>query len=364
VSVDRGFPVIIFKFIEWLRLDRRKLHLITGGGIVLAIASALLLCLEQTNFLLWLIVSIGAGGLAAVAFLLAPKVEARLLVEQGRTLVSVGGFQQALSVLNRAVDFAPRLVSARLVRSAAYAGLGQLDLSLDDAERAVKLAPQSHEARLVRARLFSYHGLYEDAIKDLRIGIGAKPDWITGYMELMQLHIRLQDYNSSLATLRDLSTNNDSDQVRYDSLIYSGWVYEEKLSDLDSAITAYTRAIPLLPDRKIGYLRRACAYRARGDKYQAAEDFLRAAQRNPTPEDTGQYHWLRAACYWGRYVITDDAADFQAWIDALERSVKEDAANFGQQSKQWLATLREKRLSADTIQRMMGLPPTPQIFPN
>ncbi len=349
--------------IRRIRLDGRTL-VITGLIFLAGAAGAAVLAVggESDAATIWAITAGLMVLLGAVILSEAPAVEAAKLVEQSRKLIEAERFQDALPGLNRAIELNPRLAEAYIVRSAAYAGISQLDLAVEDAERAVRVAPRQPEPRLTRARLYSYRGLHEDAIHDLKTAIQEKPGWATGYLELAQLHIRLQDYESGLATLRDLSVHTASDSVRYDSLIFTGWVYEEKLKDLDGAIAAYTRAIPILPDRKVGYLRRAYAYRTRGDLYQAAEDLLRAAQRVPTPEDAGQYHWLRAVCYGRRYTITGDERDLLAWIAALERSVREDASSYSEQSRQWLQALRERRDEA--VQGIISSPPYPHIFPN
>ncbi len=347
----------------WQRLNGRTLVIIGVACLIGAASEAALAILSDSVFP-WAIGGVALVVVGISALIEAPKIEAAHLVEQARHLIEAGQFREAIQPLNRAIELRPRYVSAYLVRSAAYAGISQLDLAVEDAERAVKIAPKLPETRLTRARLYSHRGLHEDAIRDLRVGISQKPDWATGYLELAQLHVRLQDYASSLATLRDLSLYTSSDATRYDSLIMAGWVYEEKLKDLDGAIATYTRAIPIMPDRKIGYLRRAYAYRSRGDLYQAAEDLLRAAQRMPTPEDADQYHWLRAVCYGRRYTITGDERDLTAWMAALERSIREDGHEYAEQSRQWLQALRDKQQDSYALHDMMGGPPAPRIFPN
>jgi tetratricopeptide (TPR) repeat protein len=332
-----------------------------GGALVIAILAILG---GPEGMTAWLLAVGLLLVLSIVALNMAPKVEAALLVEQSRKLIEGGQFQDALPGLNRAIELSPRLAGAYMARCAAYAGISQIDLAAADAERAVNLAPRLTAPRLLRSRLYSYRGLNDAAIHDLQIGLREKPDWIDGYLELAQLYVRLQDYQSGLATLRDLSLHTPSERMRYDALMMAGGIYEEKLNDLDSAIVSYTRAIPILPDRKIGYLRRAYAYRSRGDLYQAAEDLLRAAQRLPTLEDAGRYHWLRAACYGRRYTITNDERDLAAWISALERSISEDAPSFGEQSRQWLQALRDSHLREEALRQAMSGPPVPRIFPN
>lgn len=294
----------------------------------------------------------------AMALGLTPFFEVRAKVTRARMLVEMGRFREALLLLNRTPERAPNMVNRYIVRSAAHAGLGQIDQATEDAERAVRIAPGSTDARLARARLFSHRGLHEDAIRDLQAGISHKPDWAAGYLELAQVHFRLQDYERGLAALQDLSQRTSSEGTRYDSMILAGWIHEEKLKDLDGAIAIYTRAIPLLPDRKIGYLRRAYAFRQRGDYFQAAEDLLRAAQRLPTQEDAGQYHWLRAVCYGRRFTITGDRRDFVAWLAALEDSTKEDAPEYREQAQMWLKSLRNMEVAEPEF------PPLPRLYPN
>jgi tetratricopeptide (TPR) repeat protein len=337
------------------RLNRR---LLIAAGLLCWLGAAGLLLASRP---------IKAGVLCAAGTLMivfASRIEAAARMVQARNLISEGEFEAALEKLNRAVKLAPHLVNVYLLRSAAYTGTSQLDLALADADEAVKIAPRQPQTLLNRARLYSYRGLHDDAILDLRAGIQANAEWANGYFELVQLQVRLQDYEASLATLRDLNVHSHSERTRYDALLLTGWVYEEKLRDLDGAIAAYTRAIPLLPDLKVGYLRRAHAYRSRGDQFQAAEDLLRAAQRLPTPEDAGQYHWLRAACYWGRYTITSDERDQQAWKSALEQSIGEDDPTFSQQSRDWLAAVRSKELAVDPLDQIVNGPSSPSIFPN
>ncbi len=332
-----------------------------GGAILTAVVVILN---DPENMAAWLIAAGGFTAVGIIGVITIPISKATKLIEQSRELITAGKFQEALPHLDHAIRLCPRLANAYIARSAAYTGISQLDRALEDAEHAIRLAPRMPEARLTRARLYGHRGLYEDAIYDLQQGINHQPNWAVGYLELAQIQIKAQDYESSLATLHDLNQHTSSERIRYDSFIWAGWVYEEKLKDLDKAIATYTRAIPLLPDRKIGYLLRAYAYRSRGDMFQAAEDLLRAAQRPPTTEDQGQYHWLRAACFGRRYTITGDEKDLVAWVDALKQSAKEDVTPFSDQSRQWLQALVANQVNSDMLRHAMSAPPELRIFPN
>lgn len=346
---------------DWLsntHIDRRLLKLgglscFAGSGIVIALIG--LSNDPGLRILLGCIAAICAA--SGMIFLgLVHTLDAMRLVKEAGRRLEVGEFEAAIPMLNRAIAIRPRLVGAYLSRSAAYVGVGQFSLALRDADRAIHIAPYLPEARLTRARLNSHRGLHAQAIRDLQVGIAEKPDWATGYMEMARLQIKMGEYEHGLATLRTLDENISSTSVRYDSLMLAGWIYEDKLKDIDKALVSYTRAIPLLPDRKIGYLRRAHLFSSRGDRHQAAEDLLRAAQRSPTPEDTGQYHWLRAACFGRRFTITNERSDLLEWIAALERSIKEDAPTFSAQSRKWLEVLQHYPAAREKMGMVGPLP--------
>ncbi len=307
----------------------------------LCLLSAAAVCLGGMltgSLLLWIIAAgLAMGGMAA--HVLSPHVEARRLVRQARELARLGRLREALGCTNRAIALVPDVMSAFVVRSALYAGMGQLDMAVDDAEHAVRLAPRHAEARLARARMYSRYGLHEDAIHDLQIGLRERPDWAAGYLEVAHLYVRLQDYQNTLDTLHSLEKHVRATPSRYEALLLAGWVYEEKLQDLEQALSAYSRAIPLHPERRLGYARRAAVYTARGDWLQAAEDWLKAAHCIPAEDERGKAHWLRAACYGKRFALTRDQGDLQNWLNALQASAREDSEQYAKLARTMLRLL-------------------------
>jgi tetratricopeptide (TPR) repeat protein len=332
-------------------------------GTVVASAIAVWIARQGPTAYLWMGIACTTAIMGVAAFLVAPRVEAIKLVDQARRMVEHKRYDMALSRLNRALDLQPGMVEAYITRSDAYRELQQIDLAMEDAEQAVRIAPQYPETRLVRARAYSYRGLHNAAIRDVEMGLREQPNWDAGYLELARLHLILEDYDAALVALRNLDNRTASDHTRYDAIVLAGQVYEKNLHDLDQAIMMYTRAIPILPDCKIGYMHRAYTYFNRGDMYQAAEDLLRAAQRPATPEDLDQYHWLRAVCYNRRWKITGEDGDLTACVSALQRSVLEDAPVYQQNSREWLAALTRQQVK-DSDPFPLHRPPAPTIYPN
>jgi len=307
------------------------------------------------SLFLW-ITAFGLAIAGMVAHVLSPHVEARRLVQQARRLAEMGRVREALLYTNRAIALVPDVTSAFVVRSALYAGIGQLDMAVDDAERAVRLSPRYPEARLARARMYSRYGLHEDAILDLQVGLDERPDWAAGYLESAYLYVRLQEHEKALETLQALQRHVRAPASRYEAYLLAGWICEEKLKDLDRALSAYSRAVALQPERRAGYARRAALYTARGDRLQAAEDWLRAAECPALESERTRSAWLRAVCYGKRYALTREAADWQLWRAALGASVRQDAEPYAKCARLMLRMMAQPQPS--------DFPPRLTHYPN
>jgi tetratricopeptide (TPR) repeat protein len=159
-----------------------------------------------------------------------------------------------------------------------------------------------------------------------------------------------------LETLQALQRHVRAPASRYEAYLLAGWICEEKLKDLDRALSAYSRAVALQPERRAGYARRAALYTARGDRLQAAEDWLRAAHCPVHESERTRGAWLRAVCYGKRYALTRDAADWQLWRAALEASVQQDAEPYAKRAQVMLRMMTQPQPS--------DFPPRLTLYPN
>ncbi len=335
-------------------LNGRRMDQI-GTLCLLSAAGVCLGAMLSGSALLW-IAAFGLAVAGMIAHVLSPHVEARRLVRQARALAALGRVREAIACTNSAIALVPDVTGAFVVRSALYAGLGQLDMAVDDAEHAVRLSPRHPEARLARARMYSRYGLHEDALLDLQVGLAERSDWAAGYLESAYLYVRLQEYERALESLASLQRHVRAESSRYEAYLLAGWIGEEKLKDFERALSAYSRAIVLQPERRPAYARRAALYTARGDRLQAAEDWLRAAQCPPHPSERGRAAWLRADCYSKRYALTAESADWQRWRAALEQSAREDAEPFAKRARVMLRLMANAQPSA--------FPPRPALYLN
>ncbi|MCZ7545610.1 MAG: tetratricopeptide repeat protein [Anaerolineae bacterium] len=267
----------------------------------------------------------GLTGLIVLAGVLGRAVARRArtarLLRRAQRSIAVGEQQAALAMLTRAIELDDSLALAYALRSQVLVRAGVVDRALDDAGEAVRLAPTSHHSRLARARLYDYLGRYEDAAAELVIALEHHAAWVTGYLELARCYLLLGEPACAVATLERLAARVGArDPLRYDALVMVGSVYEQRLRDFDAAVEAYTRAIVAAPNRRVGYLRRGWALRARGEYQLAAEDLLSAAQRPLWPDDLRLHYWLQSQTgTWSEGEREAFERRREPWIAVLER---------------------------------------------
>ncbi len=267
-----------------------------------------------------ILLSIGVGAVAL-------RARASRILRRAQRLMSSGEHQQALPLLTRAIALNPRIALAYTLRSQVLLRSGVVERALADADEAVRLAPNSHRSYLARARVYDYLGQYREAAQDLEAAIAHNPAWLSGYLELARYHLSLGDPERCLDVLERLTVRADAkDPLLYDALVIAGRVREESLCDVEGGIEAYSRAIALAPDRRVGYLKRGWALRAKGDYRRAAEDLLSAAQCPQRSEDLRLHHWLQAEpASWFETVARELGAGADDWMEVLQRILLEDA---------------------------------------
>lgn len=265
------------------------------------------------------LIAIGlVGALVGLAVgVVAPRLRVAQLLRRAQRLMSVGEHREALLLLSRAIEARPQTAFAYVLRSQALFQLDVIEHALADADEAVRLAPKSRYSRLARARLYAYYGRHQDAVVDLQAALRHDPQWLPGYFELACHYLTLGDPAQCFEALRQLTDRAGFDEpLRYDAQVVAGWVYEERLHNLEAAIERYSQAIALAPERRIAYVRRAWAFRVAGAYVQAAEDLLRAGRRLLSSEDLRLYHWLSMA--------RNAAGHTGGWMEALQRLLVED----------------------------------------
>jgi tetratricopeptide (TPR) repeat protein len=171
-----------------LRIQRRRRKLIafTASGILVALAIGL-----------------------AFAYVASRPNRADGLVQEGRTLMTPGHYQEAVDRFNRALALDPSRQDVFKDLGLAYQNLGNADEALDNYEKALLVDPRQAEVLTNRATLYRSRGEYQKAIdeftKALSIGDNADIYFERAVTyELMNDHRKaLEDFDRVVEVLRD-----------------------------------------------------------------------------------------------------------------------------------------------------------------
>ncbi|MEU5361073.1 AAA family ATPase [Streptomyces albidoflavus] len=252
---------------------------------------------------------------------------ARLTRERGETRRHLGQFEEAVTLLGRALDLAPGDPGTLVSRASAHLSLGRPELAVDDLDQALGARPDHFWALLKRARAHDSLGDREAALADLaraaelaqdpavvigeraeihrRAGeytaavaafgdaIAADPGYLWAYGGRAMAHHALGDTEAAVADLRHaLSGKPDYlwARLRLAEIHHEQGVCEEEFAEYDEAVAA-TGGRLARP-----YVLRAQARAAHGESERALQDFDRALRIEPDDERVRELaeEWARA----------------------------------------------------------------------
>lgn len=244
-----------------------------------------------------------------------PASLARLVRERGETRRHLGQFEEAVTLLGRALDLAPGDPGTLVSRASAHLSLGRPELAVTDLDQALGARPDHFWALLKRARTHDSLGDREAALADLaraaelaqdpalvigeraeihrRAGehtaavvafgeaIAADPGYLWAYGGRAMAHHALGDTAAAVADLRHaLSGKPDYlwARLRLAEIHHEQGACEAEFAEYDEAVAA-TGGRLARP-----YVLRAQARAAHGEHERAVEDFDRALRIEPGDE--------------------------------------------------------------------------------
>ncbi|MGX1816194.1 AAA family ATPase [Streptomyces albidoflavus] len=244
-----------------------------------------------------------------------PASLARLVRERGETRRHLGQFEEAVTLLGRALDLAPGDPGTLVSRASAHLSLGRPELAVADLDQALGARPDHFWALLKRARTHDSLGDREAALADLaraaelaqdpalvigeraeihrRAGehtaavvafgeaIAVDPGYLWAYGGRAMAHHALGDTAAAVADLRHaLSGKPDYlwARLRLAEIHHEQGACEAEFAEYDEAVAA-TGGRLARP-----YVLRAQARAAHGEHERAVEDFDRALRIEPGDE--------------------------------------------------------------------------------
>jgi len=191
-----------------------------------------------------------------------------------RLMLADGESEQALQLLNRALEINPEFTDAYNDRGNLYQDRGELDRALADYDRAIAVNPRFSTVYSNRGNALAKLGKYDEAIADYSRALELGGDFFDAYNGRGSAYTRLKDFD------RAIQDFNRAIQLRPDvagAYANRGLAYGGK-GDLQSAVADCDKAIQL--DRKCAaaYVNRALVYYSLG-RYREAWKDVRTAEK-------------------------------------------------------------------------------------
>jgi len=234
-------------------------------------------------------------------------------LDRGILLAMNGEYEIAILDFTEAIQLAPNMVSAYILRARAlfasvaivtsvgenFSGVGSFstggnvsaeqaqvyDLAIEDLNTVIRLDPNNAMAYLERGTAYSDKGDHDRAIADYNQAIRLYPNNANGYIARGIVYNIRQDYDRAIA---DHTQAIRLDPNNFYAYYNRGNVYYYK-NDFDRAIADYTQAIRLAPNFASTYNNRGQAHGNKGDFDRAIADFTQAISLNP--DDANAYYY-------------------------------------------------------------------------
>ena len=224
---------------------------------------------------------------------------------RGLAFLDRGDIPHAIADLNRAVELAPDFAPAYQNRGNAWYARGNYGQALADYDKTIALDPNSPSPYVNRAAVRRDLGYNDGALEDYQKAINLRANHAGSYSGRGQLYLRQKDYARAVGDFDHsvrLDPSADNYMLRAKAHEASGELdaalhdYQEasrlhpknvaplnaqaalwhKKGNLDKAIAALDRAVPLDDNPSLTYRMRAEAYRDKGDRKHAYADIGRA----------------------------------------------------------------------------------------
>jgi tetratricopeptide (TPR) repeat protein len=256
--------------------------------------------------------AIGAGATMAVTNALADftkaiendRSSATYLVNYSKALVQLGGAQQALASLRRALRIDENNAEAYRTRGLAHAALQRFEEANQDIAKATELEPDNHENHYTMGMIFMQAKMHLQAVEAFTRAKQTYKDpdpeypvpYVEPYLAASLAYIELGKEAPNLAARQAAyskaieETQKALDEQPMLPLAYLNRGVALRLLELyQDALTSFTQAINMVPGFGEAYYRRGIVWYHMGDRELARKDFREAIAINY--DDVRPYLW-------------------------------------------------------------------------
>jgi radical SAM superfamily enzyme YgiQ (UPF0313 family)/Tfp pilus assembly protein PilF len=209
-----------------------------------------------------------------------------IMVELASLYQEAGRNEDAIRLLDEAVELGIEDSEVLVVAGKAYAVLGEQEKTVHVLEQAVLADPEQAGIRRSLAAAFVEIGYHQDAITQYELLLESDPDEWTYHLEIAKSYEALKDYDSAAAQYEQVS-NKRPDSVRGPQALGNLYRFLERY---DEALEQYERALERDPDYYWALLYSGFCYVGKQDYDRAIERYQAAI--NADPERANAYYYL------------------------------------------------------------------------
>ena len=185
-------------------------------------------------------------------------------------------FQAAVSILLTAIEKDPANPVLRALLGSCYGGLNRWDEAAEEYRTALRIDPRGHSnIHVPLATAYFNQGLFDDAVREFKIGLKEYPEDSDGRFLLARIYHRQGRLKEALTEYKTTLLHNPSQE----SVIHSslGVLYAQQ-GHLDTAIQEFIASIELAPnDGETRFLLARC-YEESGNTKMAKREYQIAAE--------------------------------------------------------------------------------------
>ena len=207
---------------------------------------------------------------------LAPKF-AWSYNNRGRAYLKLNRPRQAILDFNSVVGLYPDSPSAYNYRGVAYFNSQQFDRALADFNEAVRFDPNYAEPYFNRGSAYLKLNRPYQAVADYTEAVKLKPKWPRAYFRRGFAYAGLRRYNEAIQDYSETIKLNPAYPVAY----YRRAVAYSKMNQPNETLADLTQAIALNPDYADAYVARGATYAFLKRTYEAEQDLYIAVELNP-----------------------------------------------------------------------------------
>ena len=219
-------------------------------------------------------------------------------------------YENAVKLINKAIELDPKYAEAYNNRGVAYSKLKIFEKARMSYNRAIELNPEYEEAYNNRGIISYKSKRFTEAMKDFNRAIELNLNNARAYYNRGNVYFKLKRFNEAMKDFNRAIELNLSNAEVYNN---RGLIYYE-LEKFDEAMKDFNRAIELNPESAEVYNNRGLIYYELEKFNEAMKDFNRAIELNLDNADVGG----------GLELAYSDLKDFDEVIKGLDEAVELD----------------------------------------